>query len=63
MPSMHRFLVPLLFVAAALAIVPAASARVVVVASGDSAATLTDVTTNKVVARIAVGGRTRAAAV
>jgi YVTN family beta-propeller protein len=48
---------------AALAVAPAADARVVVVASGDGAATLTDVTTNKVAARVAVGGRTRAAAV
>ena len=60
MPSMHRFLVPSLL---ALAVAPAAHARVVVVASGDASATLTDVTTNKVAARIAVGGRTRAAAV
>ena len=43
--------------------VPAAHARVVLVASGDGAATLTDVTTNKVVARIRVGARSRAAAV
>jgi Ca2+-binding RTX toxin-like protein len=60
---MHRFSVPVILAAATLAVAPSADARVVVVASGDSAATLTDVTTNKVVARVAVGGRTRAAAV
>jgi hypothetical protein len=63
MPSMHRFLVTALLAVAALAVAPAAYARVVVVASGDAAATLTDVTTNKVVARVSVGGHTRAAAV
>src|SRR6478672_2106618 len=48
---------------AALLVLPAgAGARVVIVAGGDGAATLTDVTTNRVVARIALGGRTRAAA-
>src|SRR4051794_39464354 len=62
MPSMRQ-LTPVLAVLAALAMVPAAHARVVVVASGDGAATLTDVTTNKVVARIGVGARSRAAAV
>src|SRR3954471_17305044 len=40
----------------------AASARVVLVATGDGTATLTDVATNKLVARIPVGGRSRAAA-
>src|SRR6185312_7024066 len=40
-----------------------AQARVVLVATGDGTATLTDVTTNKVVARIPVGGRARGAAV
>lgn len=63
MPSMHRFSAPVVLAMALLALAPAAHARVVVVASGDRAATLTDVTTNKVAARIAVGGRTRAAAV
>src|SRR6476659_9761313 len=48
--------------AAVLTLPAAAGARVIIVASGDGAATLTDVTTNKVVARIGVGGRTRAAA-
>ena len=59
---MHRFFVALAAVVA-LAAAPSAHARAIVVASGDGAATLTDVTTNKVVARVAVGGRTRAAAV
>src|SRR3954469_11651282 len=49
-------------VAAALLAPAAASARVVLVATGDGAATLTDVATNQVVARIPVGGRTRATA-
>src|SRR4051812_38618966 len=49
-------------VAAALLAPAAASARVVLVATGDGAATLTDVATNAVVARIPVGGRTRATA-
>ena len=62
MPSIRR-LAFLSVVLAALAVVPAAHARVVLVASGDSAATLTDVTTNKVVARIPVGARSRAAAI
>ena len=62
MPSMRR-LTPVLAVLFAFALVPAAHARVIVVAGGDGAATLTDVTTNKVAARIAVGGRSRAAAV
>src|SRR6476659_3845539 len=48
--------------AAVLTLPAAAGARVIIVASGDGAATLTDVTTNRVVARIGVGGRTRAAA-
>src|SRR4051794_32925250 len=63
MPSTHRCSVPLLVCVVALAVAPTAGARVVVVASGDRAATLTDVTTNKVVARIGVGGVSRAAAV
>ncbi|MEA2321528.1 MAG: hypothetical protein QOD81_1378, partial [Solirubrobacteraceae bacterium] len=55
-------LLPLL--AAAVLLAPAAAhARVVLVASGDGAATLTDVATNQVVARIPVGGRSRAVAV
>src|SRR3954463_11080634 len=62
MPSMRQ-LTPVLAVLSALAVVPAAHARVVVVASGDGAATLTDVTTNKVVARTGGGARPRAAAV
>src|SRR4051812_27366103 len=62
MPSMRQ-LTPVLAALSALAVVPAAHARVVVVASGDGAATLTDVTTNKVVARIGVGARSRAAGV
>src|SRR3954453_12834446 len=49
-------------IAAALLAPSAASARVVLVATGDGAATLTDVATNQVVARIPVGGRTRATA-
>src|SRR5687768_13061293 len=61
---MRRFatVIPLLTVAALLA--PAAAhARVVVVATGDGTATLTDVATNQVVARAPVGGRSRAAGV
>src|SRR3954462_12804791 len=49
-------------IAAALLAPSAASARVVLVATGDGAATLTDVATNAVVARIPVGGRSRAVA-
>src|SRR3954464_10997160 len=49
-------------VAAALLAPAAPPARVVLVATGDGAATLTDVATNQVVARIPVGGRTRATA-
>src|SRR4051812_15877633 len=49
-------------IAAALLAPSAASARVVLVATGDGAATVTDVATNQVVARIPVGGRSRAAA-
>ena len=56
MPSMRQR-TSVLVVLSALAVVPAAHARVVVVASGDGAATLTDVTTNRVVARIPIGGR------
>ncbi|MEN3281057.1 MAG: hypothetical protein V7607_2197, partial [Solirubrobacteraceae bacterium] len=63
MPSTRRFFAPVGLAVAALAVAPAAHARVVVVATGDAAATLTDVTTNEVVARVGVGGHTRAAAV
>src|SRR5215207_1792982 len=63
MPSMPRCSLPLVVGLAALAVAPTAGARVVVVATGDRAATLTDVSTNKVSARIPVGGMTRAAAV
>ena len=64
MPSMlsMRQLTPVLAFLAALAVVPAAQARVVLVATGDGTATLTDVATNQVVARVPVGGRSRAAA-
>ena len=62
MPSIRRLAFASVLLAA-LAVVPAAHARVVLVATGDSAATLTDVTTNKVVARIPVGARSRAAAI
>src|SRR4051812_11380799 len=60
---MRRFatLLPALLAAALLA-PAAASARVVLVATGDGAATLTDVATNQVAARIPLGGRTRATA-
>src|SRR3954466_7160308 len=60
---MRRFatILPAL-IAAALLAPSAASARVVLVATGDGAATLTDVATNKVVTRIPVGGRSRAGA-
>src|SRR3954447_16093012 len=60
---MRRFatVLPVLLLFALLA--PAgAHARVVLVATGDGTATLTDVATNQVVARIPVGGRSRAAA-
>src|SRR4051794_19876626 len=59
---MRRFatVLPVLLLFALLA--PAgAHARVVLVATGDGTATLTDVATNQVVARVPVGGRTRAA--
>src|SRR4051794_39758661 len=60
---MRRFATVLpALVAAALLAPSAASARVVLVATGDGAATLTDVATNAVVARIPVGGRSRAVA-
>src|SRR3954454_8061548 len=60
---MRRFatLVPAL-VAVALLAPAAASARVVLVATGDGTATLTDVATNRVVTRVPVGGVSRAAA-
>ena len=48
---------------AALAAPSAAGARVVVVASGDANATLADVSTNRVVNRVGVGGAARAVAV
>ncbi|HKE79358.1 MAG TPA: hypothetical protein VKB54_08625, partial [Solirubrobacteraceae bacterium] len=57
-----RQLAPIAVLLAALVLAPAAGARVVVVASGDGAATLTDVNTNQVVARVPVGGRSRAVA-
>src|SRR4051794_20699954 len=59
---MRRFatVLPVLLLFALLA--PAgAHARVVLVATGDGTATLTDVATNQVVARIPVRGRSRAA--
>src|SRR4051794_1590918 len=59
---MRRFatVLPVLLLFALLA--PAgAHARVVLVATGDGTATLTDVATNQVVARVPVGGRPRAA--
>src|SRR4051794_2560008 len=59
---MRRFatVLPVLLLFALLA--PAgAHARVVLVATGDGTATLTDVATNQVVARVPVGGRSRAA--
>src|SRR5215212_1849143 len=58
-----RRLAPILAVLAAFLAPAAAHARVVVVATGDGTATLTDVATNQVVARVPVGGRSRAAAV
>src|SRR4051794_3261989 len=60
---MRRFATVLpALIAAALLAPSAASARVVLVATGDGAATLTDVATNQVVGRIPVGGRSRAVA-
>src|SRR4051795_4665021 len=60
---MRRFATVLPALTAAALLAPsAASARVVLVATGDGAATLTDVATNQVVARIPVGGRSRAVA-
>src|SRR5215218_10560927 len=56
-----RRLAPILAVLAAFLAPAAAHARVVVVATGDGTAALTDVTTNQVVARVPVGGRSRAA--
>src|SRR4051794_1668326 len=60
---MRRFatVLPALLAVALLA-PAAASARVVLVATGDGAVTLTDVETNRIVAQIPVGGRTRATA-
>src|SRR4051794_3443038 len=57
-----RRLVPVLTLLATLGLPAAASARVVVVATGTGTAALTDVTTNRVVASVPVGGRSRAAA-
>src|SRR4051794_39452486 len=57
-----RRLVPVLTILAALALPAAASARVVVVATGTGTAALTDVATNRVVASVPVGGRSRAVA-
>src|SRR5215211_5331147 len=57
---MRRSLLVPLFV---LACAPAASARVVVVAGGNRAATLVDVSTNAVAARVTLPGRTRTVAV
>src|SRR5215213_10780329 len=57
-----RRLAPILIVLAAALLAPAvAHARVVVVATGDGTAALSDVATNQVVARVPVGGRSRAA--
>ena len=62
MPFPRRFaFVSVLF--AALAVAPAAHARVVLVATADGNAALTDVTTNKVVARVPVGGRASGVAI
>src|SRR3954468_23520421 len=59
---MRRFATVLPALLAVALLAPAgASARVVLVATGDGTATLTDVATNQVVARVPVGGRTRAA--
>src|SRR4029079_2109743 len=62
--SMRRITTVLsaLVAAAALLAPAAAHARVVLVATGDGAATLTDVATNQIVTRIPVGGRSRAVA-
>src|SRR5882757_7316697 len=55
----------LVLAAAAVLLLPSATAqaRVIVVAGGDAAATLTDVSTNKVAARIPLAGKARGAAV
>src|SRR3954451_2502353 len=60
---MRRFatVLPALLAVALLA-PAAASARVVLVATGDGAVTLTDVETNRIATQIPVGGRTRATA-
>src|SRR4051794_12285573 len=58
-----RRTLPLLALLALVACVPAASARVVVIAGGDRAATLTDVSTDRVAGRIALPGRARTVAV
>src|SRR3954468_9902317 len=59
---MRRFATVLPALLAVALLAPAgASARVVLVATGDGTATLTDVATNQIVARIPVGGRSRAA--
>src|SRR3954454_22123662 len=54
---------PLLALLALLACAPLAGARVVVVAGGDRAATLTDVSTDRVAGRVALPGRARTVAV
>src|SRR5919107_1083608 len=59
---MRRFATVLPILAAVALLRPAAAcARVVVVATGTGTAALTDVATNRVVARVPVGGRSRAA--
>src|SRR5258706_16394961 len=63
MLSLHTLLPALLAMLAGCLLLPAAAgARVVIVAGGDGAATLTNVSTNRIAARIPVGGRSRAAA-
>jgi hypothetical protein len=59
---MRRALLPLLIVLPFLA-APAAEARVLLLATGDSAGTLTDVQSGNVVARVPMPGRSRAVAV
>src|SRR4051794_22136397 len=54
---------PLLALLALLACAPVAGARVVVVAGADRAATLTDVSTDRVAGRVALPGRARTVAV
>jgi DNA-binding beta-propeller fold protein YncE len=59
---MRRLLPALIALAACLLPASLAEARVVVVATGDGTATLTEVSTNRVSARIPVGGRARGVA-